>query len=431
MGKIELIVVIGAEIIMSFKTPIAIFAYNRKNKLECMIQSLIKCNNISGRDVYVFCDAPNLLKDGDIERVQEVIDYLKIVKENKMFSNMTIVRAEKHKGCKKSVIEGINYIFQLYDSVIDIEDDLILAEDFLDYIDDGLEYYRDNMEIWSISAFTAPLRALEKYNKTTFKGERATSWGFGIWKNRWEMVDWEMSFFSEFIENQDVIDKFALWGYDLPIMLRDEAEKISDAWDIITCYTQFENNMYTVFPSKSKSYNTGTVGTHYKGTPILQQELCLDSKKYDISDAIYSKEIADERRSLYMNEEVYKKRKLFSDEEKYRLYYNFMCKWFNEQDDIVEKYLENEGIEKIAIYGAGPIGRALEKRISNNDRIKVQYIIDSNSNIECVSDIPVILPIDNLPKVDAIIITTLLDYYTVKKEIIMDTKFISLCEVIR
>lgn len=401
--------------------PIAIFTYNRLDVLQKMMKTLEECNNVSNYEVYIFNDAPNCNKLDDNNKVNIVREYLIKKSNNNVFKKMNLIFAKRHKGCARSIIDGLNMIFEKYDRVIDIEDDLLLARDFLNYINDGLEFFKDNNKIWSISAFTSPLSSLKEYKNSVFLGERATSWGFGIWKNRWESIDWEMSWYYEFKNNKDRINNFGEWGYDLPDMLMAQAEHFIDAWDVVSCYTQYLNNMMTVFPVKSKSYNIGLFGTHYDGENISQQEIDFLEHRYDFSEAEYSPEISKERKELFLTKEQFSKYDLYSDASKYKRYYLLMCRWMKNKNKNVgiELFLQYHHIHRLAIYGCGNMGKLLYDEIQKIDNVESVCYIDKNENKKdaiCIRD--------NIPKVDAIIVTPIMEFYDIKRVLVKKTNAI-------
>ena len=70
-------------------------------------------------------------------------------------------------------------------------------------------------------------------------------------------------------------------------------------------------------------------------------------------------------------------------------------------------YLEKKGIKRIAIYGMKELGERFFEEIKNTD-IEVAYIIDKNPR-EVIGDFQVISPQQELPEVDAVVVTA--DYY--------------------
>ncbi|SEK82820.1 hypothetical protein SAMN02910377_01923 [Pseudobutyrivibrio ruminis] len=411
------------------RTPIAIFTYNRLECLEKMIDSLKLCNNVNQHKIYIFSDAANPQKQEDYEKVNRVRNYLLSVKNKAELKSVNLIFADKHKGCAKSIIEGLNYVFETSDRVIDIEDDLILANDFLDFIDEGLDKFQNDYRIWSISGFIPPLEAFKEYKKSTFMGERATSWGFGIWKDRWNLVDWNMTWYSSLKNNRNELLQFGDWGYDLPEMLMNQAEKFIDAWDIITCYTQYIHKMLTVFPVKSKSFNIGVIGTHYNGENVFQQDINLSPQYYSFDDIEYSYDISSERKSLYSTKSYLENLDYYSNENKYKCYYLLLSRWINnlEITKQIERFFDNEECRRIAIYGHGNLGEAFFNEIKKIDALEFVCYIERKANI-----IENTVSVNEIPDVDAIVVTPFMEYYDIKESLkdVTDARIYSLWEII-
>lgn len=100
-----------------------------------------------------------------------------------------------------------------------------------------------------------------------------------------------------------------------------------------------------------------------------------------------------------------------------------------EGKSIVEYFHKNE-ITNIAIYGMSYIGERLYDELDITD-IKVKYAIDQNAD-NIYSDINVLLPDEDLPQVDAIVVTPVYHFYEIKEMLSgkMDCKIVSLEDVL-
>lgn len=83
--------------------------------------------------------------------------------------------------------------------------------------------------------------------------------------------------------------------------------------------------------------------------------------------------------------------------------------WLNlyRNKKLVKKWLLEHNINKIAIYGMGILGEQLMKELANSD-IEVVYVVDKRK-LE-LNSIVSFYPEDKLPKVDAVILTTVSQY---------------------
>lgn len=86
-----------------------------------------------------------------------------------------------------------------------------------------------------------------------------------------------------------------------------------------------------------------------------------------------------------------------------------------EKGNCIVEYFEKNHIKVIAVYGYGNIGRHLITQLSETD-VTVKYIIDKREGIT-VEGIDRYLLNDDYPEVDAIIITPILEYGQIEKEL--------------
>lgn len=96
-----------------------------------------------------------------------------------------------------------------------------------------------------------------------------------------------------------------------------------------------------------------------------------------------------------------------------------------EGKSIVEYFHKNR-IESIAIYGMSYLGERLLDELRDSD-IKVRYAIDQNAG-NIYADVDVFLPCDEMPLVDAVIVTPVYYFYEIQEMLLskVDYKIISL-----
>lgn len=263
-------------------TPICIFTYNRLEETRQTIQALQANYLATQSELYVFSDGPKNEKAAP--KIQAVRNYLATVSG---FKKVEVVASEQNKGLAKSIISGVSKVLETYDAVIVVEDDLVTTPNFLDFMNQALCFYKTDTNVFSISGYTLNLPSLKHYHEDYYYGYRASSWGWGIWRDRWAPIDWEMKDYELFKKNKKAIKSFKRGGSDMPRMLENQMAGNIDSWAIRFCYHQFLNDLVTVFPtiSKLKSIGFSEEATHTSGTkrfitPIdteLKREFKFDS----------------------------------------------------------------------------------------------------------------------------------------------------------
>ena len=232
--------------------PIVLFVYNRPEHTVKTVDALTKNEIAAESHLYIFSDGPK--SDQDEPKVGEV---RKLIASIKGFRKIHIIEREQNLGLANSVITGIGEILDLYQRVIVLEDDMISTQHFLSYMNNLLAFYQEDLRIFSVTGYTFPIKIPQHYKHKIYLSPRASSWGWGTWKDRWGRIDWELSSFNAFINDKAIVSKFNTGGGDLTKMLRNQKEGKIDSWSIIWSYEHFRNNAYCVYPVESMIQNIG------------------------------------------------------------------------------------------------------------------------------------------------------------------------------
>jgi len=242
-------------------SPICLFAYSRLIELKLTVESLQKNKLATESQLFIFLDGPVDLKDK--VKVTEVKKFIYTIKG---FADVIIYESKLNKGLANSIISGVSKMLEKYETVIVLEDDLILATNFLCYMNQALNYYSDKKRILSISGYAFNLNYPRNYKYDVALSIRASSWGWATWKDRWFVIDWELSDYSSFRWNLIKHYYFNRGGSDLSHMLFRRINGLIDSWAIRFVYHQYKHNYLDVFPVVSKVLNNGfsAEATHTK-----------------------------------------------------------------------------------------------------------------------------------------------------------------------
>ena len=268
--------------------PVILFVYKRLFQTQQTVEYL-KLNKLASEsDLFIFSEFP---KTPEFEsEVNQVREYIKTIEG---FRSITIVERPTFFGLAKSVIAGVTSVFEKHDRVIVLEDDIITSIYFLEYMNEGLDKYEFDNRIFSVTGFCYPpnlLKIYKEYDKEVFLLPRASSWGWGTWKNRWLKADWAVKDFDEFNKSTDLQERYDQTGGDKSRMLIRQMKGEVDSWAIRWDYTHFKNNAYGVFPTRSLISNIGLdSGTHTKNAlshttvienkkPVLPENIDVDEK---------------------------------------------------------------------------------------------------------------------------------------------------------
>lgn len=276
------------------RAPIVIFAYKRVGHLQKVLEALEKNQEAQESELFIFVDG---WKNEEEKRaVKEVHNFLDQYVLEKRFKNIFMHTEERNKGLANSVISGVTKVLDQYEKVIVIEDDICVSPGFLSYMNEALNYYENESEIWSVTGYTPPLKCLKKYKKDVYATCRFCSWSWGIWKDRWEKVDWTVSDYKGFLESEEKQKMFARAGADLPGMLKSQMNGKIDSWAIRCSYGQFCNKAYTIAPRVSLIKNIGHdgTGTHCGANTKYESKVAENEKRIKLEQLPLSKRIDKE-----------------------------------------------------------------------------------------------------------------------------------------
>jgi len=235
---------------MNTLAPVILFCYKRLDTLKQTIESLQQNYLADETELFVFSDGPKNAEDGLV--IADVRNYLKTITG---FKKIAIKEAIQNTGLANSIIGGVTEIINQYDKVIVLEDDLVTSRNFLIYMNRGLDHYKDNPKIFSITGFSIPIKGLNE--NSVYFTQRANSCGWGTWKDRWTIIDWEVKDYTALMRNRPARKAFNKMGSDMTgLLIKQKLGKIN-SWAIRWCYHQFKYDLYSVHPVVSKIKNIG------------------------------------------------------------------------------------------------------------------------------------------------------------------------------
>lgn len=234
--------------------PIVVFAYNRLDTLTNTISSLLANPEAEKSELFVYVDGARLQKEGDSERVKSVQDFVKTISG---FQKVTYHFSKRNKGLANSIITGTSQILNKYGKVIVVEDDLFLSRSFLRFMNDMLDKFEKDSRIMQISGFGCHLTCANNYPYDAYINERAQSWTWGTWKDRWETIDWNVKDFNNLASSRDLQKKFNKRGSDLYKMLHDYMTGKNSSWYIRFNYSMYKQGRYSLMPIRSLVRNDG------------------------------------------------------------------------------------------------------------------------------------------------------------------------------
>ena len=159
---------------------VVVFAYNRPDKVDTLLRSIIDYNKFFSR-VRVFVDG-NKGKDDekDVSNTEKVVR--NYVDKNK---NWSYKRRNVNIGLKQNIILGLNETSNIADGFVVLEDDLILSKNFFEWHFKYLHKYKNDSKIWHLSGWNY-LNFSSLTQKHAVISPFMNCWGWSTWSDRWK-----------------------------------------------------------------------------------------------------------------------------------------------------------------------------------------------------------------------------------------------------
>lgn len=236
--------------------PILISVYTRLYLLEQCIASLKQNALCRDSDLYIVSDAAG--SEQDREKVEAVRMF---VSKLDGFRNVTAINRSVNLGPFLSINQAIDAVLEEHGKVIFLEDDNWVAPNFLQFVNDGLNFYQGDQSIFSISGYNFPVRIPATYPQDVFKWHGFTAWGVGLWRDRWQTIDWDADALRATLLNKRKVQRINRVAEHVVPIARASLQRKRLITDAIISVNLIETNRFSIFPVISKVRNLGHDGS--------------------------------------------------------------------------------------------------------------------------------------------------------------------------
>lgn len=273
-------------------SPVLITVYNRPDHFKKCVESLKKNNLSLKTDLFIAIDRAEDKKNIGLNN--QVIEYARGISG---FNSVILFIRESNIGSVNNFFKAIKDIFNKYETIIISEDDNIFSENFLSFVNEGLEFYENNDKVFSICAYNYPINTSSIASSENFYYSKLFSgWGFGVWKKKWEKIDWNreavLNETRNFLKNYKNVYEYNKTANNLVLNLIYMIKNNTIYGDSFISLYQYLNNCYSIFPAVSMVRNIGhdNSGEHCKKRKnneiFANQELYSGNGNYFFSTEI-------------------------------------------------------------------------------------------------------------------------------------------------
>lgn len=263
------------------ETPIIYFVYNRPD-LTKITFNFIKF--VKPKVLFLISDGPKNITDfQNIKQVRSIISNINW--DCKVYKRLR----KKNFGNKKSVEDGVGWLFSKYDKMIYMEDDTLLCKDFIRFAEENLERYKNNNNISIISSQFEFSKYIKK-NSSYFFSNLVRLQGFATWKRVWQLYEkditkiWYDNIFK--IKTINKFNNFLHYIY-FSLIFNWMSIRALDVWD--NCFycsliCKLEKQPLAIIPLKNLCKNIGMnhkLSTHPvpKSLETLTDNIKIESLK--------------------------------------------------------------------------------------------------------------------------------------------------------
>ncbi len=254
---------------MNKYAPILVMVYDRLDSLKKCIESLKKCEESIESILYISSDA--FYKHQDEKKIDAVRFYIQSITG---FKKVVPIIHHENKGLNGSYNFAIDLIFKENDTFVFLEDDIVVAPDFLKFMNHGLEFYQNDSKIISISGFSHSVffDVDSSLKSEVYFTNRWCPWGFASWKDRILNIPvLALGTLKDDLNEKAFVKKLDEIGIDLfTAFQRKLYQKQSLVLDYRYVHHMIKNDLYTVTPYSTKTFNIGNDGQGTRTRKNLQ-----------------------------------------------------------------------------------------------------------------------------------------------------------------
>jgi len=231
--------------------PVALITYNRPVHTARVLEQL---ERLQPKPLFVFSDGPKDRNDeAAIGAVRELIGGI-------TWTRPILSLGSRNLGLRGSLLDAVDRVLSIYDTVIVLEDDCVPGPYFLEFVSECLDRYAEDEWVLSVAGYTVPLSGTNVgYPYDAYFNTRAETWGWATWRRAWCHYERDVStaYRRALRENVDLTQG----GTDVPGMIQKFVAGHLDAWSPGWLLAHYLRRAYCVYPTYSHVENIGFDGS--------------------------------------------------------------------------------------------------------------------------------------------------------------------------
>jgi glycosyltransferase involved in cell wall biosynthesis len=247
-----------------FKTPVVLFIFNRPECTQLLFNAIAE---LQPERLFIVADGP---------RENNITDEALCAETRNIFNtinwpcNVFKFYADKNIGCRNSIPNGLNQVFENVEECIILEDDCLPQPTFFKFCEELLQRYRDDPRVMTIGGHRSD-GPNEFNSESYFFSKYPTIWGWATWKNRWEKYDVNMAEWNT-LRNSSWLNEILTTNDEINYWQRvfDKMQNGLDTWDYALVFSCWLNQCLSIRPKVNMISNIG-FGNDATHTKSIQQ----------------------------------------------------------------------------------------------------------------------------------------------------------------
>lgn len=237
-----------------FNTAVLFVVFNRLNTTSQVFETI---RNAKPLRLYVAADGPRLNVPDDIQKTQEVRDF--ILENIDWDCEVKTLFREKNIGCKAAVSGAISWLFEHEESGIILEDDCLPHPDFFIFCDTLLTKYADDERIAVITGNNFQ-NGIKRGDASYYFSKYNHVWGWATWRRAWKNYSGEIPFLPNWLNSDawyEICPNFFERRYWKRIFTKVYEGNFPTAWDYPWTACLWYNKQLTITPNVNLVSNIG------------------------------------------------------------------------------------------------------------------------------------------------------------------------------
>lgn len=262
-------------------TPVVLIIFNRPKTTQLVFEEIARAKPTT---LYIVSDGPRANRADEKKLVEQCRQLVSGVDwPCEVFTKYS----DENLGCKRSVVEGLDWVFSNEGEAIILEDDCVPTPEFFEFCQEMLRRYKNEPSIGTICGTNLEDLSSLQADLSYWYSRYPAVWGWATWRDVWVKYEGDLSKFSRSTKNRLLVRIVQSPSERRYWKLRFEsvASGRVDTWDYQLAFMQISHRLLSVIPSTNLVSNIGfgPDATHTLSPPSRNLHLATGRLRFPIT----------------------------------------------------------------------------------------------------------------------------------------------------